>query len=327
MSSSKKRKKTDLSPRAIGVAEIPTDQLHANPHNPRMLFDQEPLDVLQESVRRVGILVPLTVYREKKTGRYVILDGQRRWIVAQRLNLPKVPVNEVEEPSLVQNIVTMFQIHKLREDWDLMPTALKVEVLMKELSERGEKKLAVLTGLDQTVVTRYKKLLDYPRRYQDLMLDPDPQKRIRADFFIELYAVRNDRFVNSLDWYARDAFTDAMLARYLRGHGIKAVTDFRIIKQHINNARRAGLEDEISTRLRDFTEDPSKPIDFLNIRSADVSAHARKLETTVSSLTATLRDLDVREYYGEEGLWSLLEKLYKMIGRKLRDAQRRIPNA
>src|SRR5207249_12290207 len=35
---------------------IPTNQLHANPHNPRMLFDKLPLDVLRESISRVGIL-------------------------------------------------------------------------------------------------------------------------------------------------------------------------------------------------------------------------------------------------------------------------------
>jgi len=41
-----------------GVKEIQTDELYANPHNPRMLFDRLPLDVLRESIKRVGILVP-----------------------------------------------------------------------------------------------------------------------------------------------------------------------------------------------------------------------------------------------------------------------------
>src|SRR6202008_1160855 len=104
------------------------------------------------SIGRVGILVPLTVYKEKKTGRYIILDGQRRWMCAQALKLVTVPVNEVEEPSLVQNIVTMFQIHKLRLDWELMPTALKLELLMKTVKDKSERRLAALTGLDQAVV-------------------------------------------------------------------------------------------------------------------------------------------------------------------------------
>src|SRR5260370_8676304 len=102
-----------LGTSVIGVKYLPTKQLHPNPHNPRTLFDKLPLDVLRESIGRVGILVPLTVYLESARNRYVILDGQRRWICAQQVELDKVPVNQVAEPSLVQKIVTMFQIHKL----------------------------------------------------------------------------------------------------------------------------------------------------------------------------------------------------------------------
>jgi len=79
-----------------------------------------------------------------------------------------------------------------------MPTALKLEVLMKELEERHEKKLAALTGLDQAVVTRCKKLLDFPRKYQAMMLDPEPAARIRADFSLNYMQFRNDRLLNAL---------------------------------------------------------------------------------------------------------------------------------
>jgi len=175
--------KTDqFGVRAIGVQAIATDKLRANPHNPRKLFDRDDLHVLQQSIARVGILVPLTVYKEAKSGQYIILDGQRRWICAQRIGLKEIPVNEVAEPTLVQNIVTMFQIHKLRLDWELMPTAIKLELLMRELGERGEKRIAELTGLDEAVVVRCKKLLSYNKRFQDLMLDADPDKRVKADF-------------------------------------------------------------------------------------------------------------------------------------------------
>ena len=185
----------------IGVKNVPTDSLKANPHNPRMLFDRKPLKVLKESISRVGILVPLTVYSESKTGQLIILDGQRRWICAQELNLPEVPVNEVAEPSLAQNIVTMFQIHKLRQDWELMPTALKLAVLIRELEENNAARLAELTGLEQAVVIRCKKLLYYPKEYQDMTLDPDQDKRIKADFFIELYPVITDRDVKKMVWF------------------------------------------------------------------------------------------------------------------------------
>ncbi len=312
-----------LAPEAIGVKTVPTSELIPNPHNPRMLFDRAPLEVLKGSIEKVGILVPLTVYWDGSQRRFVILDGQRRWMCAQELGLKKVPVNQVAEPTLVQNIVTMFQIHKFREDWELMPTALKVEVLMDELNERNEKNLAVITGLDQAVVVRCKKLLTYSRRFQDLMLDPNPEKRIKADFFIELYVVITDRVVNRMTWFSKAEFTARMLEKYQTKSGFKSVTDFRFIKQCINNARDAGKESAISKRLKEFMEDDSLTLDHLVIPSADVSASAKKLLTSITKIETAIHSLDVNEFYGEEDLWLSLERLLELIRSKLRAAGRR----
>jgi ParB/RepB/Spo0J family partition protein len=314
-----------LAPQAIGVKSIRTDELTPNPHNPRTLFDRVPLEVLRDSIAKVGILVPLTVYWSQAEGHYVILDGQRRWMCARELDLQEVPVNQVAEPSLVQNIVVMFQIHKLREDWELMPTALKLEVLMGALQERSEKRLAELTGLDTAVVSRCKKLLSYPKRYQDLMLDPDPNRRIKADFFIELYAVRNDRFVNQMNWFRKDEFSERMLQKYkAKTAGIKAVTDFRTMKQYVTNARRSDRNKEMAQRLREFTYDDSLPLDHLAIEEADVSATARRLQSSIVKLEESLRAIDIQEFYGEEALWKSLEKLSRLIHAKLKAVGRRL---
>jgi ParB/RepB/Spo0J family partition protein len=310
------------SVRGIGVKSLSTGKLKANPHNPRLLFDRDDLQILRESIKRVGILVPLTVYQEKSSGNYVILDGQRRWICAQEIGLKEIPVNQVAEPTLVQNIVTMFQIHKLRKDWELMPTALKLELLMRELDEKKEKRLAELTGLDEAVVVRCRKLLSYSKRYQDTMLDADPDKRVKADFFIELYPVRNDREVVKFPWFSKDKFTDDMLDK-VEQKGIKAVTDFRIVKQYINNAVKAKKIPAISKKLREFAEQPSLTPDHLNIESAKVTAEAKKVLKFVESLYAQISAIDVDEYYGEDAMWDRLESLAQLIREKLRAMGRR----
>ena len=313
-----------LVPQSVGVKTLPTDEVVPNPHNPRMLFDKDPMDILRESIRKVGILVPLTVFKSKSTRQYVILDGQRRWMCAKEVGLPTIPVNEVAEPTLVQNIVTMFQIHKLREDWELMPTALKLEVLMKELKETNEKKLASLTGLDQAVVVRCKKLLSYPKKYQDLMLDSDPTKRVKADFFIELHPVVTDRVVSTMQWFSRDKFTRRRLEKYqTKGAGIKAVTDFRVMKQHISNARRAGKIKTIAKRLKEFAENDSLPLEHLEIKSAAVQDTVTRLLRNIGNIRDTLEDIDVADYYGEEALWKQLEDLAALIRAKILEAGRR----
>lgn len=320
-----KQSKRRLAPEAIGVKEIPTESLRANPHNPRTLFDREPMAVLMESIEKVGILVPLTVYRPVGQEKYIILDGQRRWMCAHQIGLRKVPVNQVAEPTLVQNIVTMFQIHKLREDWELMPTALKLDVLMGELGERNDRKLAQLTGLDPAVVTRCKKLLSYPKKYQDLMLDPNPDRRLKADFFIELYPVLTDLVLKGAEWFSRNEVTERMLDKYKNPDSdLRAVTDFRKIKQHLTNARRANQGVLVSRRLREYTFDDSLTMDHLVIRAADVSAGARKMLNTLEKIESSLRQLNPADYYGEEELWKALERLYRLIGQKLRHADRRV---
>jgi ParB family transcriptional regulator, chromosome partitioning protein len=314
---------SDEAVRTIGVKQLPIDSLKPNPHNPRVLFDRADMDILQSSIERVGILVPLTVYQERRTGIYRILDGQRRWMCAQAAGLTQIPVNEVSEPSLVQNIVTMFQIHKLRKDWELMPTALKLELLMRELHERGEKRLAALTGLDEAVVVRCKKLLSYPKKYQDMMLDPDPENRAKADFFIELYVVVTDRNVTKFDWFNRNRFTDAMLKKS-EAKALTSVTEFRAVKQHINNAAKAKKLPTISRRLREFAEQPELTISHLELQSAQAAALARSLGKSVDALTNQLIDLDEGDLYGDDELWNKLESLANLIRQTLRKLGRRV---
>lgn len=318
------RQQPKLSPEKIGVATVPTNSLKPNPNNPRMLFDRQPMKILRESIAKVGILVPLTVYQAKGEQRYTILDGQRRWMCAQKLKLPRVPINLITEPSIVQNIVTMFQIHKLREDWELMPTALKLQVLMDKLQVRSDRKVAELTGLDQAVVSRCKKLLSYPRRYQDMMLDPDPDKRQKADFFIELYPVLSDRAVGKMDWFSRNRFTRRMLEKYHNPDSdLKAVTDFRVMKQHINRARSASQLNELSRRLKTYADDDSVSMSSLEIEEASISASARSLLRSVEKLESDLADVDVQQYYGEGAFWDALERLLVRIRSMLAAADRR----
>jgi ParB family chromosome partitioning protein len=83
----------------------------------------------------------------------------------------------------------MFNIHNLREQWDLMPTALSLKVIMDELAEKDEKKLAELTQLSEPHVRRCKTLLSFPAKYHEMMLDPNSDNRVKANFFIEIHPV------------------------------------------------------------------------------------------------------------------------------------------
>lgn len=315
---------TPASEALLGPASVPTNSLKANPHNPRYLFDEAPMRTLETSIKQVGILVPLTVFREKGSDKFTILDGQRRWMCAQRIGLDEVPINQVAEPTTAQNIVTMFQIHKLRQDWELMPTALKLGLLMDVLNERKEKQLAELTGLDVAVVTRCKKLLWFPKKYQEMMLYANPDDRIKADFFIELYPILTDRLVSRLPWFKRGDVIDRFLHKYQnRLSDFKSVTDFRKVKQSISIAKASGKDAVISQRLQRFIYDDKLGISYLEIDAARIHRQASTLIRTVSRITDELKKLDVQEFFGEQELWEELEQLMRVIERQLRAADRR----
>lgn len=303
---------------------VPTNSLKANPHNPRVLFDEAPLQTLEASIRKVGVLVPLTVYQAAGSKNYTILDGQRRWICAQRIGLTEVPINQVTEPTLAQNIVTMFQIHKLRKDWELMPTALKLGVLMDELEESRDRALADLTGLDVAVVTRCKKLLSFDPEFQDRMLDPDPDARLNADLFIEMYPIINDRTVRSADWYNRSVLIKALMDKYLDGKsGFKSVTDFRKIKAYLTAARKAGTENQLLAKLHRFINDPDMAIHDLEVDEARIHTEADSLTRQISRLRSMITALDPDEFVAEEGLWEELEALFLDVRAKLEAGERR----
>lgn len=289
-----------------------------------MLFDKEPMATLEASIRKVGILVPLTVFMESGSSKYTILDGQRRWMCAIKIGLENVPINQVAEPSIAQNIVTMFQIHKLRKDWELMPTALKLEVLMQELNEIRDKPLAELTGLNVAVVGRCKKLLSYPKRYRDMMLFPDPQDRIKADFFIELHPVLTDRVLGIRSQSKKDQVTDVMLNKYLNSKsGFKSLTDFRKIKSYIAIAKAAGKETEVRIKFWKMLASDDVQISDLEIDTARVHREAKSLVRSADNLSKVLSDIRILDFLGEEDFWIALENLVTIAQRKIRDADRR----
>lgn len=111
---------------------LPTEQIVPNDRNPRLIFPRGELDVLAESIDQVGILVPVTVY--EKDGRYVLIDGERRFKCALELNLSEVPALITDEKPDIELLQQMFNIHLIREPWQDMPTARALKQLVEHVT-------------------------------------------------------------------------------------------------------------------------------------------------------------------------------------------------
>lgn len=246
------------------------NELRPNPLNPRRLFDKLPLQVLEASIRKNGILVPLTVYQERRNSQFYILDGERRWRCASTIATDPqhaidiiIPANVVDPPSKAANILWMFNIHNLREQWELMPAALSLKVVMEELQEKDEHRLAELTHMSEPNIRRCKLLLSFDDKYQQLMLAQDPEQRIPANFFVELAPV--------LDLYerlpkrrraskTRNGLTDHFLEMYRSG-AIPSVIHFRRVLEAYDISKESDEGTErVEYAMQRLAEDSSQKI-------------------------------------------------------------------
>lgn len=70
-------------------AEIPLDQIVANPRQPRQVFDEDHMAELVHSIKEVGLLQPVVV-REVARDRYELIMGERRWRATGKAGLTTI---------------------------------------------------------------------------------------------------------------------------------------------------------------------------------------------------------------------------------------------
>jgi ParB family transcriptional regulator, chromosome partitioning protein len=94
---------------ATQLKQVPPDKIQRNDDNPRLIFRQGEMEKLLASIDEFGIQVPLSVYQDGEI--YRLIDGERRWRCALKLNLKTVPVVIQEKPSPLANLLLMYNIH------------------------------------------------------------------------------------------------------------------------------------------------------------------------------------------------------------------------
>jgi len=304
------------------LMHISVSTIVPNPQNPRLLFDKEPLKSLENSIREVGILNPLLVYRREKDDKIVILDGERRWICARNIGLETVPANIIEEPTPLENIIRMFNIHKIREDWELMPTALKLEVIMRETKRSSYSELVEITNLPLATVKRCKILLSYSKNYQDLMLTKDPKDRINTDFFIELSQVLN--LIEKNLERVSSAFTrDKIISIFLRKYSLGSFTNvihFRKIADLIRSIKKGIPKKDVEDKIIEFLSNEKSTFDEISNVQEEFSQKI-SLKKNFEKLGDRIDNIQVDSIKKDSDLLDSLLKLKKIIDKKVKEIQ------
>ena len=134
---------------------LPVGSLSRNPHQPRRVFDEQALNELCESIRRYGVITPLTVRRTG--GGYELVAGERRLRASIMAGLEAVPcyiVSAEEEDSALMALVENLQ----RRDLDFFEEALGLQRLT-ELYGMTQQQAAERVGKTQSAVANKLRLL------------------------------------------------------------------------------------------------------------------------------------------------------------------------
>ncbi len=158
----------DPALKANVVLDIPVAHIRANPSQPRKEFRDESLDELADSIKKHGLIQPITVrYLGEK--RFELISGERRLRASKLAGLESIPgfIREADD----EEILTLAIIENIqREDLTPLEVALGYQRMMDELG-LTQMEVAEKVGKNRTTVTNMVRLLNLPDFIQAALRD------------------------------------------------------------------------------------------------------------------------------------------------------------
>lgn len=169
--------------------ELPVAVIAPNPNQPRTSIDDDRMEELADSVKKVGVLQPILVRPHGEE--YQIVAGERRWRAAKAAGLERVPVRVLwadEGESLEIALIENLQ----RQDLNPMEEARGYRRLMTE-HQMTQAEMADKVSKSRSAVANTLRLLDLPDEVQTLLAQdkltagharailavPDEERRLR----------------------------------------------------------------------------------------------------------------------------------------------------
>lgn len=210
------------------VVFLPAKAIRPNPAQPRKIFREEALEELAESIRRHGILQPLSVRRVGTS--YELIAGERRLragILAGLTEIPCIVMSMDETESGTAALVENLQ----RQDLDFVEEARGIARLM-QLGNLSQEQAARLLGKSQSAVANKLRILRHSpqvlaalregnlteRHARALLkLEGDPQKLAAIAAIVRqgLSVAQTERYIDSLLAQPREKPTKTNVGAFL----------------------------------------------------------------------------------------------------------------
>ena len=142
--------------------EVSLELIEANPYQPRTVFEEQALEELAKSIKKIGVISPITL--RKQGSKYQIIAGERRFRASKLAGLEVIPayIRKAEDESMLE----MALIENIqREDLDAIEISLSYQRLMDEFSLTQDD-LSKRVGKKRATIANYLRLLKLPAEIQ-----------------------------------------------------------------------------------------------------------------------------------------------------------------
>ena len=200
------------------VIQVKTDDIRPNRAQPRAEFEQNSIIRLADSIRRYGILQPLTVRPSDPDDiyRYELIAGERRLRAAKMLGYLTVPCVVMEVTEQISAELAIIE-NLLREDLNMFEQAYGFKKLIENY-HLTQDEVARRMSLSQSAVANKIRLLRLSYEEQKLILEHNlTERHARAMLKLEENGKRAEAICyvaeNKLNVQATEQYVEEILAR------------------------------------------------------------------------------------------------------------------
>lgn len=137
------------------VVFLPARAIRPNPSQPRQVFGEDALAELTDSIRRHGVIQPLSVRRVGTS--YELIAGERRLRAAQAAGLSEIPCIVMNMDDTESGVVALVE-NLQRQDLDFVEEAQGIARLI-QLQNLSQDQAARMIGKSQSAVANKLRLL------------------------------------------------------------------------------------------------------------------------------------------------------------------------
>ena len=190
------------------VVFLPERAIHPNPAQPRKTFAPEALQELSDSIRRHGILQPLSV-RRSGSG-YELIAGERRLRAARMAGLTDIPCIVMQMTDQESGLAAMVE-NLQRQDLNFLEEARGISRLVTE-HRMSQEQVARLLGKSQSAIANKLRILRHSPEVLQALVEADLTER-HARALLKL--PREEEKLPALQEIARQGMSVARTEKYI----------------------------------------------------------------------------------------------------------------